>query len=339
MLVLSLTGRCNFACKYCYAHEHAQETMSLDTAIKAINLVAGNPFVLQFSGGEPFLAFDLMQDIIEYVRKNNIPALMQVQTNASLLNAERAAYLRDAKVGIGISLDGRPDVNDTLRCLPSGKGSTQQIIKGVQQLATQGVEIGITCVVSADNVEQLTGVVEMAYYLGIVRKLGFDLLRAQGRGSSLQPAQAEALGKGVLDALKTAERLGEYTGKPMLMSQIERVRTLAQGKMQGFGHCHAMNGEAAFVDAQGNIYACSSLVGDENFWLGHVEEGINAERQQNVIACIQKSMAFCRQCSSFALCGGGCFARWYGSGCTDRAYATECALKKVCINWYEKTKK
>jgi arginine utilization regulatory protein len=33
MLVLSLTGRCNFACKYCYAEAHPQDMMSLDTAV------------------------------------------------------------------------------------------------------------------------------------------------------------------------------------------------------------------------------------------------------------------------------------------------------------------
>ncbi|WP_425060022.1 radical SAM protein [Sporomusa carbonis] len=66
MLILSLTGQCNFACKYCYAHEHPQDRMSLATAVKAVDLAAGSgkPFVLQFSGGEPLLAFDVMQDVI-----------------------------------------------------------------------------------------------------------------------------------------------------------------------------------------------------------------------------------------------------------------------------------
>ena len=49
MLVLSLTGQCNFACKYCYAAEHDGSMLKVDDAIKAVNLAAGSgeKFVIQ----------------------------------------------------------------------------------------------------------------------------------------------------------------------------------------------------------------------------------------------------------------------------------------------------
>jgi uncharacterized protein len=338
MLVLSLTGRCNFACKYCYAEAHPQDMMSLDTAVQAVDLAAasGEPFVLQFSGGEPLMAYDVMQKIIQYVDQRRIRAIMQLQTNASLLNLERVSYLRQAKVGIGISLDGRPKINDQLRCLPNGKGTSCQIVRGAGYLAALGMEIGITCVIANENVNQLAGIVEMAHYLGNVRRIGFDLLRGQGRGEMLTPPPADAVAKGLLEALRTAEQLARFTGQTMRISQLERVEKLACGRVsKGFGHCHAMNGEAAFVDARGRIYACSSLVGDEDFRLGDVSKGIDKARQQAVMELIQNSMVFCLECPDFTLCGGGCFARWYGSGCIGKAYEAECALKKVCIQWYQ----
>ena len=53
MLVLSLTGQCNFACRYCYAAEHDRSMMSPETALAAVKLAAdgGERFVIQFSGG------------------------------------------------------------------------------------------------------------------------------------------------------------------------------------------------------------------------------------------------------------------------------------------------
>ena len=39
MLVLSLTGQCNFACRYCYAAEHERSMMSPETALAAVELV------------------------------------------------------------------------------------------------------------------------------------------------------------------------------------------------------------------------------------------------------------------------------------------------------------
>lgn len=336
MMVLSLTGECNFACQYCYASDHPREEMSLDTAKKALFMAGknGEPFVLQFTGGEPLMAFGLMQHIIEYVKKERIPAIMQVQTNASLLNQQRAAYLRSSKVGIGISLDGRPNINDQLRLLPTGQGACQAILQGVQALALEKVETGITCVVSDTNVRQLTGIIEMAYYLGNVRRIGFDLLRSQGLGNKLMPPGAAEVAQGVYEALCLGEKFRKQTGKKMIFSQLEQVGKLAQGKRQGFAHCHAITGEAIFVDAQGNIYPCPSLVGNQEFWLGHVDTGLDEERQQRVTAACQESMKFCRECSDFSLCGGGCFARWHGAGCVGRAYEVECSFKRVFINWH-----
>lgn len=336
MLILSLTGQCNFSCKYCYAHEHPADSLDVAAGIAAVELAAagGQPFVLQFSGGEPLLNFSTMREIIRHVRENGIPAIMQLQTNASLLTRETAAVLKAGQVGIGISLDGRPEVNDRQRCRADGKGTCSQILKGAGHLAAQGIETGLTCVVTQDNAIQLAGIVEMAYYLGNVRRIGFDLLRTQGRGGEVAAPSSDAIWQGVKEAFQMAEHLGKQVGKSILFSQVERVATLAKGQMQGFAHCHAMNGEAVFVDAQGGLYACASLAGNPDFYLGHVTTGIEEIRRRKIASFIQDGMAFCLQCPSFALCGGACFARWYGANCGNRGYEAECALKQAAIEWY-----
>ncbi|SDE11259.1 radical SAM/SPASM domain-containing protein [Sporomusa acidovorans] len=337
MLILGLTGQCNFACKYCYA-EHPAETMNTATAIAALELTAadGQPFALQFSGGEPLLNFPVLQAVIRYVRENGLPVIMQLQTNASLLTREMAAVLKAGQVGIGISLDGRLDSNDRQRCLPDGRGTCSQILNGVCKLAEQGMAAGITCVVTRENAAKLSGLVEMAYYLGNIRRIGFDLLRAQGRGAGMAAPSSEAVWQGVEEAFQTGKDLAEKTDRTILFSQIERVDKLANNRMQGFGHCHAMNGEAVFVDAGGSLYACASLAGQPDFYLGHVKTGLDTARQQKVAALISNEMSFCRRCPSFSLCGGACFARWYGAGCGSQGYAAECALKQVAIEWYLK---
>lgn len=49
MLVLSLTGQCNFACRYCYAAEHDRSMMSPETALAAVRLAAGRRRTLRNS--------------------------------------------------------------------------------------------------------------------------------------------------------------------------------------------------------------------------------------------------------------------------------------------------
>ncbi len=137
--------------------------MSFATASQAIDLAAssGQPFVLQLSGGEPLLAFDLIEEIVAYVEQNKLPATMQIQTNASLIDRRIAIFLRDHQIGIGISLDGRPTQNDALRKLPGGCGTSRLTLAGAATLASVGVETGITCVVADSNVRHLRGIVEM----------------------------------------------------------------------------------------------------------------------------------------------------------------------------------
>ncbi len=337
MLLLSLTGTCNLACKYCYANEHAADFMTVETAIQAVKLAArsGEPFILQFSGGEPLLNFPVIKAVIDYVGENKISALMQVQTNGTLITEEITQVLKQGKVAIGVSIDGRAAEHDAQRCFPNGRGSMQTILEGIEILKRHGIEIGVTTVVTAQNVHKLTGIVELAYYLGNVRRIGFDLLRGQGRGLHIKAAEENALKIGLEAAFGVADKLEKLTGRKMLFAQLERVEKLKRGIFTTFAHCHAMNGAAVYVDAIGDMYACASLVGNHDFYIGNVASGIDVEKQAKIARQIKASLHFCLDCSDFSLCGGGCFARWYGSQ-QKGAYPCECSLKRTAIAWMRK---
>ena len=331
MMVLSLTGNCNLACRYCYASEQDRNTMTWETARRAIDLAAaGAPFILQFSGGEPLLALPLLHQIVDYIRTNRIRARMDLQTNGTLLTEETAAFLRCARIGIGVSLDGRPAEHDAHRCYPDGRGSSMDVIAGIQCLGRRGIAIGLTCVVTAENVAELSGVIEMAYYLGNVRRIGFDLLRSQGRGSAVRPAREEDMARAMEQVFARNEHLGRLHGYRIAIAQEEQAACLAQRTGDGFSHCHAMNGAGVHIDAAGRIYACSSFVGDARFLLGDVEHGIDVRRQETVAHEMQRAMAFCRACADFAGCGGACYARWAGQE-HSAASDAECALKRAAM--------
>ena len=334
-LVLSLTGQCNFACRYCYAAEHNKGMMSVETALAAVKMAAsslpeGEKFIIQFSGGEPLLNFKVLHAVVSYVQENKVPAVLQIQTNGSLLSDQIAKYLFQNKVAIGVSLDGKPKVNDKLRLTKDGKGATEQILHGLEVLKRNNIACGITCVVTADNVNELAGIVEMAYFLGNVRRIGFDLLRGQGRGSGLVPPTEIEMAQAMEQVYLRNKLLSKMVGYEIKIAQQERAKLACTEECREFGHCYAMNGEAAFVEASGKLYACSSLIGDEEFYIGNVQAGLDVVLVNKVSSKISKSMSFCKECSDFRQCGGGCFARWYGSG-EQVAYRSECALKRSAI--------
>lgn len=332
MLVMSLTGRCNLACSYCYASEQDKSVMTWDTARRGIDIAAasGEKFVLQLSGGEPLLAFPLLQKIAAYIRENRIPARIQIQTNGTLVTDEIAMFLKTTRIAVGVSLDGRAALNDQQRKYSSGGGATADTVAGIRRLYEHDVAIGLTCVVTAGNVAKLSGIVEMAYYLGNVRRIGFDLLRGQGQGHRLVPAAPDAVDEAMAKVFARADEFARLTGRSIRFTQVEQAQSLAAGRRCGFAHCHAMNGEGAHLDAAGNFYACSSFVGDARFWIGDVAHGLDGDRQQETASHIQKCMEFCCACPDFADCGGGCFARWHGGG-QRGPYLAECALKRVAM--------
>ncbi|MBQ9636081.1 MAG: radical SAM protein [Acidaminococcaceae bacterium] len=328
-LILSLTGQCNYACAYCYAACHPAGRMPVETALQAVDLAgeSGQPFILQFTGGEPLLAFSVLQAVTEHVEQKSYPAILQLQTNASLMTGEIADYLKEHKIATGISLDGRPPVNDSLRKMKDGGSASQATIRGIRLLADRKVPIGLTCVVTEANVKMLPGIVQMAYYLGNVRQIGFDLLRCQGRGTGLKPASPQAVTAAMEQCYALAKQLEASTGVHIRFSQLEKIRKIVSGKACAFGQCYAMHGEEAYVTSDGKVYACSSLVGNEAFLLGDVWQGMDPEKTVQVGTLIAAAMKTCNACPHFTACGGGCFTRWWGRD--GKAAEEECAMQQV----------
>ena len=328
-LILSLTGACNYACTYCYAAFHPAAAMKKEVALRAVDMAGqkGLPFILQFTGGEPLLAFDTIKAVTARVEECRYPAILQLQTNASLMTDAMAEYLKKHKIAIGVSLDGRPAVNDVLRKVKDGSSASQATIRGIRLLAAHQIAIGLTCVVTRTNVKDLAGIIQMAYYLGNVRQIGFDLLRCAGRGTGLEPADPAAVTKAMQEVYALAQALEKATGVHIHFSQLDRMCKVSAGQGCVFGHCYTMHGEGAYVASDGKIYACSSLVCEPQYLIGDVcNGGFDIEKAKKVGEQVAAAMQACRECKLFGVCGGGCFTRWRGRG--GKA-AEECAMYRV----------
>lgn len=333
MLVLTLTGRCNFACRYCYAADVAAEDMSEETAMAALHLAGagGARFLLQFSGGEPLLQFPLIRKLVLEAEAKKYDAQMQIQTNGALLTREIARWLYDHGVGIGLSLDGKPLANDRQRIAKDGTSAAAAVSRGFAALRDEGIAAGLTCVVTSQNVGTLESIVDMAYFYGNAPQVGFDILREQGRGTGMRAPSAEETEAALARIEARAARFERLTGRRLRFSQESRVRTVRLTGRHDFPQCYAMNGEAAYVDVHGKIYACSSLMGMEPFALGDVRSGRDPVRVRRVGAYIREAMVACRSCEAFTRCGGGCFSRWLRADGRVELSKAECALKKYFI--------
>lgn len=112
-VTLILTHRCNLACHYCYAGEHHGARMSAEMADRGVDLLFtdDSPSVqLSFFGGEPLIAFDLLQQAVyraeERAAHEGRRLTLQCTTNGTLIDERVARFFRDHGFNVTVSIDG-----------------------------------------------------------------------------------------------------------------------------------------------------------------------------------------------------------------------------------------
>lgn len=123
-ITLTLTQKCNLKCSYCYEENKTYRTMEWETAKKIVdhelNDTRYEEYELDFFGGEPFLQFELMKKIFDYVNDNypEKPIVFFATTNGTLVHGEIQEWLEKNKerVWCALSLDGNKMMHDINRC-------------------------------------------------------------------------------------------------------------------------------------------------------------------------------------------------------------------------------
>lgn len=331
LIVLWITSRCNLKCRYCYAADCKQEDMNFKTAAKALDYFSSHPMKIQFSGGEPLLNYDLICRIHEYVQHKGYDARFQMQTNGTLINTEKAKKMKEMKIALGVSLDGSPEINEMLR------GGTRKAINGIQRLANEGITINLNSVVTAQNIERLPELVDLALYLGNVAGIGLDLLRDAGRAkensSSVTKPSLEELRNAVHALYQRCEFLYEHSGKRIVIREIEEAKRRLQFPQFSKNYCYASCGRSYVILPQGEVYPCGSLINNSKYYMGNIHQG-----EIDCIALRKKDEGQCLLCDYSSFCPGGCPSRMIIN--EDNAYdeSLDCVLKKTAFDIAMKTK-
>jgi uncharacterized protein len=127
--IVVVTLRCNETCVYCHASRadmtatHTDMTPEIaDRTVEAIFKTTNPSITIEFQGGEPLVAFDVVKRIVERARQVNETAGKHLEftmvSNLSLLDDEKLEYLVANKVQICTSIDGPEHLHDKQRKLP-----------------------------------------------------------------------------------------------------------------------------------------------------------------------------------------------------------------------------
>ncbi len=318
-LELIMSEACNFRCTYCIhfnnletsdrinnpkkfmTFEVAKETV--DRYLEILQQHGKNVAEVNFGGGEPLLAWPVIEQVLEYCRSSygeKFTFVFSINTNASLITLEIAQKLKEYCVEIASSLDGLHEGNDRVRLTKSGGGTFEAIIKGFENLAEQDYPLaGIAVTVNEQNFPFLD------------EKIIDWAAARQMREVRIDIDVIDMVEIPVEDIVGRLMRIRQYAKKCEIdvfgfwSRPTENLNDSTLNTHIAF--CGAVRGNSMCVSPIGNIYGC----GYSNTQLGtlHQIESFHAPESQYhrfVRDHLTGTMEMCKGCMIEGQCGGGC---------------------------------
>jgi serine-type anaerobic sulfatase-maturating enzyme len=157
---------CNLDCTYCFflskemLYPGSRFRMAdelLETYIRQLIAAHSRVPVVQvaWQGGEPTLmGIEFFRRSVELVNRHLRPgqrAEYTIQTNGTKLDEKWASFFSEHEFLVGISIDGPREVHDTFRVTKGGRGSFDQVMRGLGYLREGAVEYNVLTTVHAAN--------------------------------------------------------------------------------------------------------------------------------------------------------------------------------------------
>lgn len=161
--VFELTYRCNYRCRFCYCEGRGfpreQGVEEWRRIVRSLREYGGAKNVT-LSGGEPFV-YDGFEDVLKMLREEGVP-IINVFTNASLLDEKRIEFLAENHAGVYASLSGRNQYSD----LTSSSCGYDVVLGNLKTCASMKVPVFVSSVLVRDNIEEMESVAEDCFSVG-----------------------------------------------------------------------------------------------------------------------------------------------------------------------------
>ncbi|MBS4968776.1 MAG: thioether cross-link-forming SCIFF peptide maturase [Lacrimispora saccharolytica] len=344
-LCLHIAHDCNLACRYCFAEEgeyHGRRAlMSLEVGKKALDFLIANSgsrrnLEVDFFGGEPLMNWQVVKDLVAYGREqeksHNKNFRFTLTTNGVLLDDEVMEFCNKEMGNVVLSIDGRKEVHDFMRPFRKGAGSYDLIVPKFQKFAESRNQDNyyVRGTFTHYNLDFAADVLHLA-------DLGFKQI-------SVEPVVAPP----------TEDYAIREEDLPIIFEQYdilakEMIKRHKEGR--GFNFFHFMidltggpcvykrlsgcgsGTEYLAVTPWGDFYPCHQFVGNEEFLLGNVDEGIvRTDLTCDFKKCNVYSKKECSSCFARFYCSGGCAANSYNfTGKINDVYEIGCKMQQKRI--------
>jgi serine-type anaerobic sulfatase-maturating enzyme len=343
---------CNLDCKYCFYL--SKETLpggpgkgemddeTLETFIRSyIDGVTGPEVVFSWQGGEPTLrGLDFFRRVVALQKKyakSNQRIENDLQTNGLLINDEWAAFLKEHRFLVGLSIDGPRELHNKFRVNKGGAPTFDKVMAAAQKLLSFGVRFNtLTCVHRfnasrpLDVYRFLRRELDSTYiqFIPIIQKKGFETTAPQTWDTSSLPMLGSAEARPdhpnsvVTDWSVDPMEYGYFLSRVfdewrrkdfgrVLVSQIETLVAQHLGLPSQVCIYSEFCGKGVAVEHDGSVYACDHYVYPE-YRVGTIgekslDEMVFSPTQVKFGYAKSESLPqYCRSCPYLTDCWGEC---------------------------------
>ncbi len=333
-LILEITTKCNFRCKYCtysdnydFTRPHGSSFMTFETAKLAVDYYMENfekvhqrnfervPMI-SFYGGEPLINFDLIKNIVTYLndsyKKYKGCFHFYTTTNGYLLNEEIQDFLYKNKFNVLVSIDGYKENHDRNRLLVNGLPTFDKVYKNYINFKKNYPDASVYVSACYDYKTDMNKLVTE------VDNTQVDVLRASLIADSDKYYKQFSQSDRETFA-KNFQKLKDRFFEQAIAEKLDKEKFLYKFFIDVYGSfayhrminedCPSVKpctntcvpGEKIYVESDGNFIICEKLNNREE--IGNVFQGLNYDKIAGIMKKYNSAMAGkCNNCSISRLC-------------------------------------
>ncbi len=346
LLIKPASADCNLRCSYCFyldhsrlyphSRRHRMDETVLERVVASYMQTEQSQYSFGWQGGEPTLmGLDFFRKVVALQKKHGKQGALVgngLQTNATLVTDELAAFLSEYKFLLGVSLDGPQEIHDLYRRGDGERGSFDRVLKGIEILQRHSVEFNILTAVNSANVRRAGDVYHFLLDRGFLFHQYIPIVEFDDQGQPL-PFSIGGDEWGEFLCLlfdewvrSDVERVSIRLFDAVLSYLVEGKRvmcTMAEDCRQYF-----------VVEYNGDVYPCDFFV-EVDRRLGNIleDEWTGLQRSDRYKAFGRQKQAWnalCEDCPHLMICAGDCLKHRF---CGPQERKDPKTLSWLCAGW------
>lgn len=300
-LELNISEVCNYDCTYCIFHRNVEEKsimpvqMAENITRRYLEYIGKEQGHIYLGAAEPLLNWDAIVAVSNIVR-NHSNIWLSFMTNGSLINEEKLRYIKDNRISVGVSLDGKEETQKTNRPFVDKKGDSYRASLDFLQLADK---IGYEVFSISATYNKKDFIDDALYVISLCEKYNIKEFDLDYDINSMALDELDDILNNLIYVYNIAKKKGLNVFGYWLIP-IYNMRSAEEHKC----YCENADGYNVCVSSSGKCKICGYDPHEYGIFESFEEFG-NKQLMEKYTS-YNSARKECKECSSFEYCCGQC---------------------------------